>query len=155
MTNSWRRRAGLRCAGLVLALVALLLSCREATPPADRGLELVASTLPGGGHPFAIVADDFNRDGKTDLAVTNPKVSKVSIYLGHGDGTFEKPAHFATGLSRSPRTSRRVSNRGAWWPGTSTKMGGSISPPRAPAGTLCRFISAAGTGASAWRSSSE
>ncbi|MCH6562528.1 MAG: VCBS repeat-containing protein, partial [Myxococcales bacterium] len=101
MTNSLRRRAGLRCAGLVLALVALLLSCREATPPADRGLKLVASTLPGGGHPFAIVADDFNRDGKTDLAVTNPKVSKVSIYLGHGDGTFEKPANFATG--KQPR----------------------------------------------------
>lgn len=101
MTNSLRKSAGLRCAGLVLALVALLLSCREATPPADRGLKLVASTLPGGGHPFAIVADDFNRDGKTDLAVTNPKVSKVSIYLGHGDGTFEKPANFATG--KQPR----------------------------------------------------
>ena len=37
------------------------------------------------GFPLSVVASDFNRDGKVDLAVAN---SGVSILLGKGDGTF-------------------------------------------------------------------
>ena len=45
---------------------------------------------------------DFNRDGKRffDLVTANPEYfgSTVSVLLGNGDGTFEPPQHFATGL---------------------------------------------------------
>src|ERR1043166_2866523 len=36
-----------------------------------------------------IIADDFNRDGKTDLAVLNQQTKTVSMLLGNGDGTLD------------------------------------------------------------------
>jgi hypothetical protein len=45
-----------------------------------------------GTHPFAIVAADFNKDGKIDLAVANRDDNTISILLGNGDGTFAPPA---------------------------------------------------------------
>jgi len=52
--------------------------------------------LPPGSNPSAIVAGDFNGDGRTDLAVAelgvqvgdNP-LGAVQIFLGNGDGTFD------------------------------------------------------------------
>ena len=82
-------------------LAALALGCRGDAPPAERGLALQPSRLLGGGQPFAVVAGDFNRDGSIDLAVTNPKVSRVSIYLGRGDGNFHAARALPTG--RQPR----------------------------------------------------
>jgi hypothetical protein len=46
------------------------------------------STFATGSDPWAIVAADFNGDGKLDLAVTNEGDSTVTILLGNGDGTF-------------------------------------------------------------------
>jgi len=52
-----------------------------------------------GDTPTSIAVADFNRDGKSDLAVTNggPMSSAVSIWLGNGDGTFQKPTDYRTG----------------------------------------------------------
>ena len=44
--------------------------------------------FPAGAGAGAIVAADFNRDGKVDLAVANFNVNNVYILLGNGDGTF-------------------------------------------------------------------
>ncbi len=44
-----------------------------------------------GNDPFAVVAADFNRDGRLDLAFINGDVNRVSVLLGNGDGTF--PSH--------------------------------------------------------------
>lgn len=41
-----------------------------------------------GTKPDAIVAADFNSDGKMDLAVADDTAKDVMIFLGNGDGTF-------------------------------------------------------------------
>jgi hypothetical protein len=50
-----------------------------------------------GNFPYQIVVGDFNNDGKLDVAVANNHDNTVSIYLGHGDGTFGTPNTYAVG----------------------------------------------------------
>jgi len=45
-----------------------------------------------GTHPFAVVAGDFNKDGKLDLAVANRDSNTVTILLGDGLGHFTPAA---------------------------------------------------------------
>jgi hypothetical protein len=45
-----------------------------------------------GSNPWAIVAADFNGDGKLDLAITNVGANTVTVLLGNGDGTFTAAA---------------------------------------------------------------
>jgi hypothetical protein len=52
----------------------------------------VNSPLTVGRCPNAVVAGDFNGDGKTDLAVLNLQDQYVTILLGSGNGTFKKVA---------------------------------------------------------------
>jgi hypothetical protein len=40
-------------------------------------------------QPVSVAVDDFNGDGKLDLAVSNRGSNTVSILLGNGDGTFQ------------------------------------------------------------------
>ena len=101
MSKTKQNALGLGSSLVLLAALAVLGSCREAATPQTQGLDLQPVSLQGGGHPFGVVAKDFNGDGNVDLAVTSPKVARVSIYLGHGDGSFEPPAHFLTG--KQPR----------------------------------------------------
>ncbi len=55
-----------------------------------------------GVNPFGVMARDFNRDGKPDLAVVDNNGSfGVLILLGNGDGSFQPPVFYATG--RNPR----------------------------------------------------
>jgi hypothetical protein len=54
-----------------------------------------------GQSPDAVVAGDFNNDGKLDLAIANSVDGTVSILLGNGDGTFTAGATFVTGTSPS------------------------------------------------------
>jgi hypothetical protein len=61
------------------------------------------ATLVTGKIPKGIVAADFNRDGKLDLAVSNNgginPAATMSVFLGHGDGTFSAAKTSATALS--------------------------------------------------------
>ena len=50
-----------------------------------------------GAVPAAVVTDDFNGDGRLDLASANYYNSSVSILLGYADGTFQAAQNFATG----------------------------------------------------------
>jgi hypothetical protein len=49
------------------------------------------SVSAGGLGPTRVAAADFNRDGKTDIAVLNSMTGEISLLFGHGDGTFENP----------------------------------------------------------------
>jgi len=50
------------------------------------------------GAPCMVIAGDFNRDGKLDLAATQCyNSSDVSVFLGNGDGTFQDQAQYPTG----------------------------------------------------------
>ncbi len=55
------------------------------------------SPIPLGASLTAIVAADFNGDGKLDLAVTDGVTNVVMILLGNGDGTFGPPATIPVG----------------------------------------------------------
>ena len=54
-------------------------------------------TYPVGAKPVAIVAGDFNGDGRTDLAIANYCANDVSVLLGNGDGTFQPQVRYAVG----------------------------------------------------------
>jgi hypothetical protein len=56
-------------------------------------------TYPVGISPVAIVAGDFNGDGRLDLAVANrnDQGGTSSVLLGNGDGTFQPQVSYAVG----------------------------------------------------------
>lgn len=63
---------------------------------------IVAGTTtvpPANDLPYALVAGDFNGDGKMDLAVTNGAANTVVILLSQGDGTFALGASVPVGSS--------------------------------------------------------
>ncbi len=56
--------------------------------------------LGGGNYPRSIAVADFNNDGNLDLAVANESPSRggsVTVFLGHGDGTFQAPSFMMAG----------------------------------------------------------
>ena len=46
------------------------------------------ATIPVGNNPTAVVAEDFNNEGKLDLTVTNFAGGTITLLLGNGDETF-------------------------------------------------------------------
>ena len=74
---------------------------------ANPQLSFATSTSEGGAineRPDAIVAGDFNRDGRTDLAVLMEDTGQVWIFTNEGDGKFQHTftipvGEEATGLS--------------------------------------------------------
>ena len=55
------------------------------------------SDLGVGTNPLAVVAGDFNRDGKLDLVVANSGSNNASVLLGNGDGTFLDATSYGVG----------------------------------------------------------
>jgi hypothetical protein len=55
------------------------------------------SPIPLGSSLSAVVAGDFNGDGRLDLAVTDSVANSVTILLGNGDGTFVASSPIAVG----------------------------------------------------------
>ena len=51
----------------------------------------------GCGYGVPIVANDFNGDGKMDLAFCSVITAQMGILLGNGDGTFQKPVYYHAG----------------------------------------------------------
>jgi FG-GAP repeat. len=57
------------------------------------------TTFPVGSGPGAVIAGDFNHDGKPDLAVLNLGSSDISILIGNGAGSFSGPTTSPTGVN--------------------------------------------------------
>ncbi len=75
----------------------------KATPSIPSQCNTPSFAVPGFagvGHPVSVVADDFNGDGKLDLAVTGDCCPFVSILLGTGAGSFSAATEFAVADNR-------------------------------------------------------
>ncbi|MCI0568508.1 MAG: FG-GAP-like repeat-containing protein [Acidobacteria bacterium] len=79
---------------------ARLLDARSAS---QKSAETVAGA-------FGIVAEDFNRDGKVDLAVTQYCTDALAILLGNGNGTFQIPTTLSVGRHPTYLSAARLSD---------------------------------------------
>ena len=61
---------------------------------------------PAGSGPTALAIGDFNNDGKPDLATAN-NADHASVFVGHGDGTFDDPLDVPISAPPSPLASQR------------------------------------------------
>ncbi len=79
--------------GMLTVLVSNVL---RQDPPPSNVLEAMDIS------PESIMSGDFNSDGRRDLVVTGGGDPNVQIFLGNGDGTFQKPPILKT-VGVSPR----------------------------------------------------
>ena len=59
-------------------------------------------TIPVGNEPVAIVAGDFNNDGKLDVAIANFADDTVTLLLGNGDATFTQASGSPYSVGHGP-----------------------------------------------------
>jgi hypothetical protein len=89
----------------LLALVAILGAILTSEPRRGQAADPCAipnfntAAIPlNSSAPRSIVTDDFNKDGKLDLAIANNRsLGTVSILLGNGAGGFSGPTNFTVG----------------------------------------------------------
>jgi uncharacterized protein (TIGR03437 family) len=81
-----------------------------------------ARSLPGfGAGPHWLVAGDFNKDGRTDLAIANQgtlgdnstDLGGVLVFLGQGNGSFQNPTNYPAGINPNFITAADVNGDGA------------------------------------------
>jgi hypothetical protein len=85
---------------LEVSIALTLLSAAPAVAATPAGARFSAPVIvPTGDGPDALVAADFNRDGKPDLATADAGSASVSVLLGHGDGSFAKRVRYRTPAS--------------------------------------------------------
>ena len=96
-----------------------------------------------GDYPSALVAGDFNGDGRTDLAVasvgSDGGSDDVSVLLGNGDGTFRDQVRYAAGtapdalvardFNGDDRTDLAVANAGSNDVSVLLNLGGTFAAP--------------------------
>ena len=53
----------------------------------------------GCGYGVSFVVDDFNSDGKIDVAYCSLAYAQIGVVLGNGDGTFQEPVYYHAGTT--------------------------------------------------------
>ncbi|CAF1402668.1 unnamed protein product, partial [Rotaria sordida] len=53
-------------------------------------------------QPYSIALADLNNDTHLDIIVVNFNIHNIGIFLGHGDGSFEKQTSYSTGNNSYP-----------------------------------------------------
>jgi hypothetical protein len=53
-------------------------------------------------QPHCLTVNDFNNDGRLDIAIANTDTYNVGVFLGNGDGTFASQKIFLTGPDAPP-----------------------------------------------------
>jgi FG-GAP-like repeat len=86
-----------------------------------------------GTAPSALVAGDFNGDGRTDLAVANDGTIDVSVLLGNGDGTFQHQVRYAVGFEPDDLVAGGLHRRRPHRPGRRQLYAVAFAPPQEPA----------------------
>ena len=66
-------------------------------------------------QPRAIIVADFNKDHRLDIAVANFLGSSVSIFQGHGNGSFAEPLTISTGSDSNPSSLTSGDLNGDGW----------------------------------------
>ncbi len=56
-------------------------------------------SYPAGSAPYSVAAEDFDGDGKIDLAVAVGGEDFILVFPGNGDGTFGDPLTITVGTS--------------------------------------------------------
>ena len=57
-----------------------------------------------GSNPQYVIVDDFNKDNKLDVAVTNPRNDEIIVLLGSGNGTFSTELVYSTDSGSNPKS---------------------------------------------------
>ena len=115
-TPSWRATSTATAASTWPSPTSAATACRccwaTATAPSSP-----RSPTRSGSDPTAIVAGDFNGDGRLDLAVANYGDDTVSVLLGNGDGTFQPQVTYAVGIGPDRDRGGRLQRRRPARPG--------------------------------------
>jgi hypothetical protein len=56
--------------------------------------------------PFWVAVEDFDEDGRLDIAVSNYNNNNVGIFLGYGNGSFAPIVKYSTGIGSAPKQVR-------------------------------------------------
>lgn len=83
------------CGNSNTAAIEILLGVGNGTFQASQSILLdVAENI-----PKALIAADFNNDGKLDIALTSAGAGVVAVRFGNGDGSFQSAQIYSVGLS--------------------------------------------------------
>ena len=52
--------------------------------------------------PISVAVADFNNDTFLDIVVANVRIDNVAIFLGYGNGSFNDPVSYSTGIGSDP-----------------------------------------------------
>src|SRR5262245_36354524 len=98
--QGWRRATGLRLTRLRLSVECLEDRCLLSSGIGEPSFADPADYAIGGG-PRSVTAGDFNGDWVLDLAVANSTSNDVAVFLGSGDGRFQRGTTVAVGTNPS------------------------------------------------------
>jgi VCBS repeat protein len=81
---------------------ALLVQITNASATTPAFATAVNYGLNGGVKTAQVAVGDFNHDGIPDLVTVNASTNNVSVFFGHGDGTFATATNYALGDGNTP-----------------------------------------------------